>query len=154
MGDDPNSLLAQARARLRSPSGSGLGLSRQELADAVSAYIWNTWDETDRVDATWIGHLEQGRYRWPRQRRREALRAVLGVVTDAELGLFCTPRGPHSRDQRRGGTPASPVSEPPWHAPGDLLSELATEPGDVAGPTWRWGSFASQLNSSIERRQA
>lgn len=91
-GDDANTELSRARARAR--------LSRQELADAVNAYVWNTYRGVEKADATWIGHLEQGRNRWPRSRRREALRAVLGVQEDGELGLFCTPRGPLAKGER------------------------------------------------------
>jgi hypothetical protein len=87
-GDSPNHLLARARRSLKSPSGSGRDMSRQELADAVNAYMWHRHQERDHVDATYIGHLEQGRYRWPGARRREAFRHVLGATSDADIGFY------------------------------------------------------------------
>lgn len=87
-GDSPNHLLAQARRSLKSPSGSGRDMSRQELAEAVNTYLWERHQERDHVDATYVGHLEQGRYRWPGARRREAFRQVLGVARDAEIGFY------------------------------------------------------------------
>jgi hypothetical protein len=45
------------------------------------------------LDANYIGKLEQGTIRWPREPdRRTAFRAVLGVDTDAELGFRCPRR--------------------------------------------------------------
>jgi hypothetical protein len=89
----PNQLLWRARRSLRSPSGSGRELSRQELAEAVNAYLWQNYEERHNVDATYVGHLEQGRYRWPGRRRREAFRRVLGVDRDAEIGFYITRGG-------------------------------------------------------------
>src|SRR3712207_6761979 len=86
----PNALLRQARIRRLSPSGSGRPMSRQELAEAVNAYLWATYRVVDRLDATDIGKLERGEHRWPRARRREAFRAVLGAASDTELGFYIT----------------------------------------------------------------
>jgi transcriptional regulator with XRE-family HTH domain len=143
--DDINDLLAAARGRLSSPSGSAAPMSRQELAEAVNAYLWMRYKQIERVDATYVGHLEQGRHRWPSARRREALREVLQVRTDAELGFFCRPRGPVPRGQDpavraeardRRGRPTTLVSDPPqsaetpWHVPGALLDTVAAEVAD------------------------
>jgi hypothetical protein len=125
--DDPpkNVDLTRARCALRSPSGSGRELSRQELADAVNAYLWDTFRTRDVVDATYVGHLEQGRHRWPKARRREAFRHVLGVATDAELGFFimrglsrstafweqpCSPNRGHGGVHRPGALAGSALS--------------------------------------------
>ncbi|MDT5031933.1 MAG: hypothetical protein QOC94_2104 [Actinoplanes sp.] len=142
--DDPNYLLASARCALNSPSGSGQAMSRQELAEAVNAYLWATREKHDGADATYIGHLEQGRTRWPNALRREALRAVLGARTDAELGFFCRARGPVARGQdpaaRTAGRGAAAglasQSQPqaaPWHAPAELWDTLAVFGGDLIG---------------------
>jgi transcriptional regulator with XRE-family HTH domain len=140
--DDRNDVLAAARRRLSSPSGSGDEMSRQEVAEAVNAYLWSKYRQLERADSTYIGHLEQGRYRWPSARRREAIRAVLGVSTDAELGFFYRARGPVPRGQirplresshgrSRGATAAWTAIEGhqpavgPWHAAGELLDVIA-----------------------------
>jgi hypothetical protein len=117
--DESNELLARARSGRLSPSGSGYVMSRQELAEAINEYLWTTYRVTNAVDATYVGHLEQGRYRWPGRRRREAFRRVLGVATDAELGFYPT------RGKRPSGLgpivlKAPPLeSNGPWH-PGDI----------------------------------
>jgi tetratricopeptide (TPR) repeat protein len=84
----PNALLRQARRRLLSPSGSGRPMSRQELAEAINTYLWNTHGIDEHLDETDIGKLERGEHRWPRVRRREAFRAVLRVDTDAAIGFY------------------------------------------------------------------
>jgi tetratricopeptide (TPR) repeat protein len=87
-GLPPNHLFALARGRLVSPSGSGRTMSRQEVADAVNAYLWQAHRIVDNVDATYVGHLEKGRHRWPGAHRREGFRHVLRATTDAEIGFF------------------------------------------------------------------
>ena len=67
-------------------------MSRQELADAVNAYIWHEHNVEERLDAHDIGKLERGEHRWPGARRREAFRAVLHAETDAQLGFYITRR--------------------------------------------------------------
>jgi hypothetical protein len=66
-------------------------MSRAELADAVNAQVLADTGIAARVDAAYIGRFERGLYRWPHQRHRAALRAVLHVAGDADLG-FATPR--------------------------------------------------------------
>jgi hypothetical protein len=44
------------------------------------------------VDANYIAKLEHGRIRWPNPLYREALRAILDVGSDGDLG-FCPPHG-------------------------------------------------------------
>ncbi|ROO51802.1 hypothetical protein EDC02_6689 [Micromonospora sp. Llam0] len=84
----PNELLRAARLALRSPSGSGRPLSRQELADAVITYLYEHAGRRSAVAGHYIGNLERGQTRWPSAHYRTALRAVLGKATDAELGFF------------------------------------------------------------------
>ena len=83
-----NTLMSEARRRLPSPSGSGRPMSRQELADAVNAYLWDHYRMKRALDETDIGRLERGVTRWPGRLRREALRAVLRVQADAQIGLY------------------------------------------------------------------
>jgi len=84
----PNDLLRQARLALRSPSGSGRVLSRQELAEAVNASVYAQTGRCCHLDAGYIGKLERGETRWPLAHYRAGLRAALGADTDADLGLF------------------------------------------------------------------
>lgn len=42
----------------------------------------------EKLDQDDIGRIERGRTRWPGKWRRVGLRAVLGVASDAELGLY------------------------------------------------------------------
>ncbi|MGH3824625.1 MAG: XRE family transcriptional regulator [Pseudonocardiaceae bacterium] len=62
-------------------------LSRQELAELVNAWIWDHHHKTVALSGNYIGKLEQGVIRWPGKLYREALRAILGVSTDAVLGF-------------------------------------------------------------------
>lgn len=55
-----NMLLQRARLNQRSPSGSGRPMSRQELADSVNAYLYQTSGRQSSIDAHYIGKLERG----------------------------------------------------------------------------------------------
>lgn len=63
------------------------GLSRQELAKLVNAYVWKHHKTMTSVDANHIGKIERGGVRWPSKLCREAFRAILGVPTDTALGF-------------------------------------------------------------------
>ena len=77
----------------RVPHVTGEALSRQELAELVNAWVFEHQARVIELDANYIGKLEQGTIRWPREPdRRTAFRAVLGVDTDAELGFRCPRR--------------------------------------------------------------
>ncbi|MGH3824716.1 MAG: XRE family transcriptional regulator [Pseudonocardiaceae bacterium] len=67
-------------------------LSRQELAELANAWIWDHHHKVVELSANYIGKLEQGVIRWPGKIYREALRAILGVSTDAALGFANTRR--------------------------------------------------------------
>ncbi|MGA5304586.1 hypothetical protein ACPCHT_32075 [Nucisporomicrobium flavum] len=63
-------------------------MSRQEVADAVNHYLARKgYNEAD-IDANYVGKLERGEHRWPRDTRREAFRAALGAASDAALGFY------------------------------------------------------------------
>jgi len=72
-------------------------MSRQELADAVNAYLWKQHRQEANLDANYVGKLERGDHRWPRDPYREAFRVVLGVTTDADLGFFIVRDMPSAR---------------------------------------------------------
>jgi len=63
-------------------------MSRQELAEAANAWLWNNHQRRENLSEHDIGRYERGEVRWPRPWRREALRGVLGVTSDAELGFY------------------------------------------------------------------
>lgn len=93
MAREPNDHLRRARERVESPYATGQPLSRGELADLVNAWVYEHTHAKRVValDANYFGKLERGGIRWPQADYRAALRAVLGVGTDAELG-FRRPR--------------------------------------------------------------
>jgi hypothetical protein len=121
----PNTVLRDLRERTSSSRYPGECLSRQELAEKVNSHLWTAHRQRVEVDAGYIGKLERGVIRWPGGSYREALRAILRVSTDAELGFGNTRR------------PAVPVAEPgpvPAGAPGtvpDVVDERHVR--DVAG---------------------
>ncbi|MGH3951893.1 MAG: helix-turn-helix domain-containing protein, partial [Pseudonocardiaceae bacterium] len=82
-----NDQLRTARERTASPTHPDECLSRQELAELVNAYIWEHHEKMVELDANYVGKLERGDIRWPGRLYREALRAILGVSTDAALGF-------------------------------------------------------------------
>ncbi|GAB3433623.1 hypothetical protein [Actinophytocola sediminis] len=82
-----NELLVAARGRIESPGTPGQSLTRQELADAVNDHVFRATGAPGAVDARHVGRWERGVTRWPAVRYRAALRAVLNVATDAELGF-------------------------------------------------------------------
>ncbi|MGH3806726.1 MAG: XRE family transcriptional regulator [Pseudonocardiaceae bacterium] len=88
----PNDLLRAARHRTASPTSAGRGLSRQQLAELVNTWVFKHHHETLEHSANWIGALERGKIRWPREWSRDALRDILGAPTDAALGFTGDPR--------------------------------------------------------------
>jgi tetratricopeptide (TPR) repeat protein len=88
-----NDLFRAARLRVESPSAPGTPMTRQELAEAVNAHSYRTAGKLTAVDANHVGKWERGTIQWPAAHYRSALRAVLSVATDAELGFRRSPRG-------------------------------------------------------------
>ncbi|MGH3824582.1 MAG: XRE family transcriptional regulator [Pseudonocardiaceae bacterium] len=82
-----NDKLRAARERTASLTDPEDFLSRQELAELANAWIWDHHHKMVPLSANYIGKLEQGVIRWPGKLYREALRAILGVSTDAALGF-------------------------------------------------------------------
>ncbi|GAA4720359.1 MULTISPECIES: hypothetical protein [Promicromonospora] len=88
-----NGHLRRRREATLSPSGSGLPMTRAELAASVNQYVWKTTGKHCHLDVDTLARYERGQIRWPRAMYRDGLRAVLGVETNAELGFFPTRRG-------------------------------------------------------------
>jgi hypothetical protein len=72
-------------------------MSRAELAEAVNAHLWDTTGRCCALDAHTVARYERGAVRWPGTAYRSALRAVLGVDSDADLGFRPTRRGEQAR---------------------------------------------------------
>lgn len=89
---EPNTLLRRAREDKHSSFKPGTPMTRQELAEAIAEYQWHKYKARDPISEKDVGAYERGRFRWPRDRRREAFRAVLGTndkpKTDTELGFY------------------------------------------------------------------
>jgi hypothetical protein len=67
-------------------------MSRQELAEAVNAYLFATTGRVSNLDGSYVGRLERREYRWSGKAYRHAFRAVLGASVDAELGFYIVQR--------------------------------------------------------------
>jgi hypothetical protein len=115
-------------------------MSRQELADAVNAYLAGTNDPDGPVTANHVGKLEQGTNTWPRALRRQAYRAILGATTDAELGFYNIRRRPTDRlaglsDDRNSTSPVGSAADVS-NTSSSLFVTIAAPPGrDSHGPS-------------------
>lgn len=116
-----NQLLRAARERTPSRQVPGEALSRREVAEAANAWLYEKTKKTTAFDANYVAKLERGVVRWPSAYYRAGLRAVLGVATDAELGL-CPPR--HSGTTRQADVPTP--------EPGDSELTDTVEPWELA----------------------
>nr|MDT0658755.1 hypothetical protein [Micromonospora sp. DSM 115978] len=85
-------------------------MSRQELAEAVNAYLWNKYKARERLDEKDVGKLERGENRWPRERRREAFRAVLRADEDRQLGFYVVRGTSGARSARSEARPNPAVA--------------------------------------------
>lgn len=84
---EPNHLMRAARERTPSRVAPGEPMSRRELAEAVNRWLWITTAERYELDAHSVGRWERGAVRWPGAHYRAALRSVLNVEADADLGF-------------------------------------------------------------------
>jgi hypothetical protein len=126
----PNLLLRQARLGTRSPYDSGRPMSRQEVAEAVNAYVYATTGRVSAMDAHYVSRLERGVRRYPTEDYRAALRAVLGAASDAELGFVPT-RPARSRMNGAGSIneAAAPFAQAQLQG---LVTRLVVTPGMAA----------------------
>jgi hypothetical protein len=101
---EPNDALRAARERMPSRLAPGEPMTRVELADEINAWLWETTGRRFELDDHLIGKWERGIVRYPIRQYRAALRAVLAVDTDAELGF--RPPARRSLQPDRGPLPA------------------------------------------------
>lgn len=92
--DGRNDLLRLARLRTPSPSGSTKPMSQRELAEAITAHVQRATGRDVALDRHDISRWENGKRHCQTVAYRDALRIVLGVATDAELGFHIAAR-PH-----------------------------------------------------------
>jgi hypothetical protein len=62
-------------------------MSRRELAEAATEWVRATTGKTVALDAHYVAKMERGAVARPSEHYRAALRAVLGVASDADLGF-------------------------------------------------------------------
>jgi transcriptional regulator with XRE-family HTH domain len=86
-GASRNDLLRRARERMLSSRLPGCPLSRDELAERVNAWLLAATGETFALDERAVGRWERGRVARPSAPYRSALRAVLEVDDDRDLGF-------------------------------------------------------------------
>jgi hypothetical protein len=83
-----NAKLRDVRHRRPSPTRPGKCMSRPELASAVNDELHAVGVMYSDIDGNYVGKLEQGKIRCPREEnRRVAFRRALGVDADDELGF-------------------------------------------------------------------
>ncbi len=122
-------------------------MTRQELADAVNDHVFRATNTRGAVDERHIGKWERGETTWPRTYYRAALRAILDVASDAELGF--SRRRPLTGDKDvtrkqflRGAVLAAGASAVRANAPsGTELIEA------IAGPTGHYRRMESSVPS-------
>jgi len=119
--DERNRLLRAARERLLSRRPLGDRLSRAESAERVNAWLWEQTGRRFGLDEHLVAKWERGMVRYPTAPYRSALRAVLGVETDAQWGFI-----PPVRQQ-----PSAAPEERVWTRTGILDDVTAAVEADV-----------------------
>jgi hypothetical protein len=88
----PNEQLRYAREQIPSRRVPGECLSRQDVAELVNKWIYDTTKKLVELDENYIGKLERGIIRWPNKLYRQAIRTVLRAESDAHIGFFAPHR--------------------------------------------------------------
>lgn len=105
-----NDLLRLARLRTPSPSDPSKPMSQRELAEAATTYVQRTTGRDVALDRHDVSRWERGKRRLPTAEYRDALKAVLGAGTDADLGFCVEPRS-SVRHQRADGPTTVKVNQ-------------------------------------------
>lgn len=103
-------------------------MSRAELAESVTRFLWESTGRSYPLDAHTIARYERGDVRWPGAQYRSGLRYVLNVSSDAELGFHPTRRGDTHRPQHTEAVAATAAGAA---AP----QELGSTPADFLAST-------------------
>lgn len=151
----PNRLLAAARA--------AANLTQDQLAEAANAEVEAITGSLGGMDADYISKLERGVHTWPNKHYRQALRTVLAVARDADLGFYSS----RTRRATVGGAVTSPAAEGiddvnrqaflralaatvAGVAVGDPIAEAITRPATGKVPTRVGAAEVVQLNHAID----
>ncbi|GAA1243270.1 hypothetical protein GCM10009676_31060 [Prauserella halophila] len=145
-----NELLRAARLRIESPSSPQQPMTRQELAEAINAHLYRASGgrQVTAVDANHVGKWERGVIRWPAAYYRQALRVILDVATDAELGFTRPRRQPDNVDRKTflktalGTGAGAMVARHLPAAPADASDLVST----VAAPTAHYRRLESAVS--------
>lgn len=92
MAGEPNRRLTDARL--------DAGLTQGQLAELANREVELATGRVGAMDADYISKLERGVHTWPNKRYRHALRAVLGIASDRDIGFFSA-RWMRGNDVRR-----------------------------------------------------
>lgn len=80
MASVPNEKLMAARLAAR--------LTQEALADLANTQVEAATGKQGAMDSDYVSKLERGIHRWPGKHYRQALRTVLGVCADDDLGFY------------------------------------------------------------------
>lgn len=86
-GDACNHRLRALREGTPSRQFPGRAMPRSELAELVVEHVFEEFGVESPIDRKYIAKLEAGKIRYPNEHYRAALRAVLGVAHDEQLGF-------------------------------------------------------------------
>lgn len=150
-----NHLLTTARLRVESPGAPGHPMTRQELADAINDHVFRATNKRGAVDERHVGKWERGETRWPREHYRAALRAILNVAADTDLGFS---RRRHSADNDEDVNRKQFLQTALATGAGAVLSSAPKDTDlveSIAGPTGHYRRMEStvpsdQLHPAVE----
>lgn len=86
-GDACNHRLRALREETPSRKLPGRAMPRGELAELVAEHVFDHFGTNSPIDRKYIAKLEAGKIRYPNSQYREALRSILGVASDEQLGF-------------------------------------------------------------------
>lgn len=101
-------------------------MGREELAEAVNAWLWENTGERFDLDARAIARYERGVVRWPGAHYRAAMRHMLGARSDAEWGFH----------PGRATTSSAPCDTESGSHPGSGTTSNAPTPLGSGTPPW------------------
>jgi len=82
-------------------------LTQAQVAEMVADAAEQATGRRSGIDADYVSKVERGEINWPGAAYRSAFRAVLGAVSDADLGFYCS-------EAMLLVTPSTVAGEPTW----------------------------------------
>ncbi|WP_285743667.1 hypothetical protein [Lentzea sp. NBRC 105346] len=120
-------------------------MSRRELAEAATEWLRITTGKSVALDAHYIAKMERGVVARPSEHYRAALRAVLGVAADADLG-FPDPNTKAQQVVRRAGRVATIRS--------DDVEEVLMSAADESSDFLAWAESTNVGELTIDQMHA